>query len=142
MKKLMVLSAVMLITSCGFAQKMKESDVPVAVKTAFEKVYPNAEEAEWEKESSNYEVNFEIQDKECSVLLDSLGNLVETEVGISTGELPAIIISYIRQHYGSSKIKEAAVITDANGIIFYEAEVKGKELHFDSHGTFIKEIKE
>jgi len=42
----------------------------------------------------------------------------------------------------AKKIKEAAKITDAKGVVTYEAEVTGKDLIFDASGKFLKEIKD
>ncbi len=39
-------------------------------------------------------------------------------------------------------MKEAAKITDAHGVVTYEAEVKGMDLLFDSAGKFLKEVKD
>jgi hypothetical protein len=57
---------------------------------------------------------------------------------INTSELGEISIGY---KYLSS-IENRPKITDAKGSITYEAELKGKDLIFDSKGKFIKETKD
>lgn len=142
MKKTVVLMAAMLVTTFAFAQKVKESEVPAVIKSAFQKQHPNAKEVKWEKENSNYEAEFEMGETESSVLYDATGNLLESEVEIAVADLPKGASEYIQAHYKDQKNKEAAKITDAKGVVTYEAEIKGMDLIFDNTGKFIKEVKE
>jgi len=139
MKKLALMTVAGMITSLSFAQKLQEKDVPVQVKTSFQKQFPDAKETKWEKEKGNYEAEYEMKETDCSVLIDASGNILEKEVEISLIELPAKAKEFVSKNYSGQKIKEAAKITDAKGIITYEAEVKGKDLLFDSYGNFINE---
>jgi hypothetical protein len=75
-------------------------------------------------------------------LIDVSGNILETEVEIKIDELPAKAKEYVSKNYAGQKIKETAKITDSKGVVTYEAEIKGKDLIFDSNGNFIKEVKE
>ena len=52
------------------AQAVKESKVPLKVKTAFQKQYAGVA-AKWEKENQLYEVNFKKVIKQCRPLLIS-----------------------------------------------------------------------
>lgn len=142
MKNLSILLAVMFFASCSNAQKIKESDVPATVKTAFQKQHPDAKAIKWEKENGNYEVEFEVGETDYSVLIDASGNILETEIEISSDALPAKAKEYVSKNYAGQKIKEAAKITDTKGTVTYEAEIKGTDLLFDSNGVFIKEVKE
>lgn len=125
--------------SAAFAQK---SDAPAAAKAAFAKAYPGMSKAAWEKEDGNYEVSFENGGKKMSALYDAKGVLKESEVSIQVSELPAAVITYMNQHYKGINIKGAAKITKPDGSIQYEAELKGKDILFDSTGKFTKETKD
>lgn len=138
MKAIVITITGLLTFGTACAQSVKESDVPASVKTAFAKKYPNAK-AKWEKEDANYEAEFETGETDQSVVLDATGAILETEVEIKTSELPAAATEYISKNYKDAKLKEAARITDAQGVVTYEAEIKGKDLIFDSTGKFIKE---
>jgi hypothetical protein len=129
---LLVLSAL-----SGCAQKLAQKDVPAAVQQHFSKQFPGAQ-ASWEKEKDKLEGNFKQNGKECSVLYDMKGNLLESEVAISQQELPAAAVAYIQKHYAGKKIKETARITDAKGAITFEVEVSGKDVIFDEKGNFVK----
>jgi ABC-type transporter MlaC component len=142
MKKLILMMVAAMITSLSFAQKMQDKDVPAAVKTSFQKLYPNLKDVKWEKEKEHYEASFDLNKVDNSVLFDAKGNVVETEVEIELNKLPNGVMEYVKQHYAGSSVKEAAKITDAKGTVTYEAEMKGKDLLFDSNGKFIKEAKD
>ncbi|MDP3442950.1 MAG: PepSY-like domain-containing protein [Ignavibacteria bacterium] len=140
MKKLIFLLAAVASVSFASAQKVSDKDVPAVVKSTLQKNYPNAKELKWEKENSNYEAGFKIKQTDYSVLLAASGNIVETEVAIAITVLPTSVNTYVARNYPGKKIKEAAKITDAKGVITYEAEVNGKDLIFDNSGKFLKAI--
>ena len=123
----------------SFAQKVKSSDVPAAVKSALEKKYPDAKNVYWEKEHGNYEANWGGKSKEDnSVQFTPAGEFIEYVKAIPVSELPKEVNTYVKSHYKGAKITEAGKVTDAHGKTFYEAEVKGKDIVFDEHGNFVK----
>lgn len=131
MKKVLFLATVITVISC------KAQDVPSAVKTAFEKYFPNTTVKKWDKEDDDYEANFTKDGKPMSVIFDANGVWKETETDIQVTELPASVSNYIKTNYKGAGIKEAAIIETANGKMF-EAEVKGEDLLFDMDGKFLK----
>ncbi len=142
MKKLIIITVTILstgITAC--AQKLKEAAVPAAVKTAFAKQYPGAA-AKWEKEAGKYEAGFSKDGNTMSALFEPNGTMTESEKDIAITALPATVLGYVKENYKGKKIKEAAIITKADGTVTYEAEVNGKDVIFDSKGKFIKEMKD
>ncbi len=142
MKKLMLFVALMMGVSFGFSQKMKEAEVPAAVKSALQKQFPTAKDVKWDKEKNQYEASFDLNKADQSVLFDASGKIVETEVEIEMSQLPKGVTEYVKANYKGMNVKEAAKITDASGKVTYEAEVKGMDLLFDSNGKFLKEVKE
>jgi len=141
MKKLVLMTVAAMITSLTFAQKMQEKEVPAPVKTAFQKNFPQAKVEKWEKEGDNFEAEFELNKSEQSVLFDAQGIIIETEIEIEISQLPNGVLDYVKTNYKGQSVKEAAKITDTKGTVTYEAEIKGRDLLFDSNGKFIKEIK-
>ncbi|MDP2385804.1 MAG: PepSY-like domain-containing protein [Bacteroidota bacterium] len=143
MKTLMVLLATALSISFAQAQKLKEADVPAAIKEGFKKEFPNAKAKEWAKEGDTYEAEFTWNKVETSATFSTEGKLVETEAEIKITELPAAVAEYVKKNHPDHKITEASKITEAGtGKISYEAEIsKGKEeadLIFDAKGNFLK----
>ncbi len=143
MKKLMLLSAVgiSIFNFTAHAQKLDAAKVPASVKAAFATDFPGIA-AKWEKEKTNYEAGFKHNGNIMSALYDANGNKTETEMDIRISQLPSQVKAYITQHYKGEKIKEAAIITKADGQITYEAEVKGMDLLFSKEGKFIKIVKD
>jgi uncharacterized Zn ribbon protein len=142
MKTIFIVTAILLSGHTLWAQKVAKKDVPSAVQKAFSKGFPDATSVKWEKENGNYEASFEKKESEISVVYDANGTLLETETEISIKELPVSVLDYVKAHYKGQKIKEAATITDANGMVTFEAEIKGMDLIFDSKGSFLKEVKD
>jgi len=137
MKKYFIAAVILLVGNYASAQKLKDSDVPGVVKTAFDKQYPGTK-AKWEKEDGNFEAGFKKDGKVVSVVYSGTGALLETEVAIKESELPSASMEYIKSNYKGKKIKETAKITKADGTVNYEAEIGGKDVVFDSNGKFIK----
>ncbi|MEI6408104.1 MAG: PepSY-like domain-containing protein [Bacteroidota bacterium] len=122
---------VLFCASSMYGQKLKSADVPAAVKTAFEKAYPNATKVNWEKEDTGYEAEFKIGSKdEQSIVFDASGKWLEKEIEINKADLPAPVLAALK----GKRIKEASKITKADGTVLYEAEVKHKDLLFDGNG--------
>lgn len=126
----------------AYAQDLKKSNVPTVVKTAFLAKYPESSKykVDWEKEKANYEANWGGKSGEDnSALFTPTGSFIELVKAISINKLPANALAYIKKNKAKIKITEAGLVTDANGTVTYEAEVRGgKELVFDKEGNFIK----
>lgn len=138
MKNSILACLALLFTSFTIAQRVSEKDVPKIVKSTFLISYPDQTNVQWEKEKENYEASFTIGKTSHAMLLDSDGNIIETEEEISVKKLPAKALAYIQKSYKNKKIKEAAIIRDAHGIVTFEAQVTSIDLIFDKQGTYIK----
>lgn len=139
---MIVIASLSLGTGLANAQKLKESEVPAAVKAAFTKQFPNVKDAEWGKEETDFEAEFDQNKMETSLLIDANGNVLKTENEIEVSALPKAASEYVAKNVGGKKIKEASKITDAKGQVTYEAEVDDTDYVFDPNGTFIKTIQE
>lgn len=142
MKKSILLLAIGFISITANAQKMKEADVPAAVKTAFTKQYPAVKDAKWELENGKYEAGFDLNKVETSLLIDATGNIIETESEIKVSELSKTITDYCAKNYAGKAIKEASKIVDSKGVVTYEAEINKVDVLFTADGKFIKESKD
>lgn len=144
MKNIISTIALSLIISAAWAQKVKEAEIPSAVKDAFAKKYAGVKVEKWEKEDGNYEAEFDQGKNEMSAVFDPAGNFKQEEVEIKTSALPAAATEYCKTN--GFRCEEATKITDVSGTISYEAEVeKGKEefdILFDDKGNFVKKTAE
>ncbi|MFC6269722.1 PepSY-like domain-containing protein [Frigoriflavimonas asaccharolytica] len=138
MKKSAIVLSIIFALGAGTvtAQQMsKKDEVPVAVKNAFKKDYPQVKKVKWDDEHGTYEAEFKMGNKDMSVTYSKSGMKEETETSLKVTELPKSVISYVAQKkYG--KIKEAARIVKADGSVVYEAEVKSGDLLFNENGSF------
>ncbi|SFF42486.1 PepSY-like domain-containing protein [Thermoflexibacter ruber] len=142
MKKIAFLFVFIFCFQMSYGQKVKNENIPLAVKDAFQVLYPNADKVNWGKEGQNYEASLKMDGKEISVVFDSAGKLLGKEEDIEISELPANAREYLSKSFPKSKIREVEKKTNAQGIIIYEVEIKGKELIFDANGNFVKETKD
>ncbi len=122
----------------GYAQQLKESEIPALVKAKFVSLYPGTKNVKWEKEHNKYEAGFKQNKIETSILIDAAGNMVEIETEIAVSSLPQAVAAYVSKNLAGKKIKEASKIVTASGVITYEAEVGGVDYIFDANGNFIK----
>jgi Putative beta-lactamase-inhibitor-like, PepSY-like len=141
MKTHLMLIAFGLSSSLSHAQKLKEADVPATVLQAFQKEYPGTKAEKWEKEGVNYEVEFDLNKTETSVVYTATGAFVEKEVEIKASELPKFVLEYFEKNMPGKKIKEANITTTANGILTYEAEVEDTEYRFQEAVGLIEQEK-
>lgn len=136
--KIIIISFILFVLTYTIsAQKLKESNVPEAVKTAFTAMYPDANHIKWSMEDKKYEAEFKQYGVESSVLFETSGAYYQTETEIPKSSLPEAVREYVSKNLAGKKIKEAAKITDAKGTITYEAEVGGSDYLFDANGVFI-----
>ncbi len=135
MKTLSMTIAGLLIISCATAQKLKQSEVPVAVKESLKKHFPTIKAEAWEKEGANFEAEFDLNKVETSAVFDTNGYLIETESEIAISAFPQAATTYLATKYKGQKIKEISKITEANGKVKYEAEINGKDILFDEKGN-------
>lgn len=138
MKVTFVLSVVLFSLSAN-AQRLKESQVPEAARVALHKNFPAAAPVTWEKEKGAYEANWGgTSGEDHSVLYAPDGTFIETVEAIPVSQLPKPVAPYIKAHYKGARITEAGRVTNAQGVVTYEAEVNRKDLVFDKNGSFIK----
>lgn len=144
MKKALNLLAIFFaISMATFAQEKNEANrkitVPPLVKSAFYKKYDDAKHVTWEKENGNYEANWGGRSGEDnSVQFTPSANFIEIVKAIPLSQLPAPVFAYAKEHYKGAKVTEAGKVTDAQGKLSYEAEIKGKDVIFDEKGNFVK----
>src|SRR5436190_19416334 len=104
--KQITLFAFILMGAATQAQKLKEADVPAAVKAAFRKNFPNAKKVEWSKESAGaYEAEFKNGRMEQSSNFDATGKWLVTETEIKKSELPAAVQASIKKEFDGYELQ-------------------------------------
>ncbi len=147
MKTISTLFIAFSLVLAGYAQSVKENDVPAAVRNAFKAKYPQAKAEKWVKEGNNYETELTLNGKEYEVSFDAVGKWVETEKEIKSSALPqAVKDGLAKSKYSTWTIKEAVEIESPEYKLAYELELaSGKEkiaLYFTPDGKIVKEEKD
>jgi len=138
----------LLALSSGYAQaqKLKESEVPAAVKSAFAKRFSTVKQAKWSKENdSAFEAEFKISGIEQSANFDAAGKWLATETEMKKTDLPSSVQATLTKEFAGYTIEEAEKAETPAGI-FYEVEVeKGKatyELQISPDGKVLSKKEE
>jgi len=111
LKLLYVAMVVCVIASVVTYAGKGEQNLPLAVRTALEALYPNAEieEAEVEKEGLKiYEVELEQNDQEVEVAIAPDGTLLEVETEMTLQDLPEAVAEAIAEAAEGATIKEVS----------------------------------
>ncbi|MBP5381559.1 MAG: PepSY-like domain-containing protein [Bacteroidaceae bacterium] len=93
--------------ACGDDDDIKPTDVPEAVMTAFQDMYPGAV-AEWEKVAGGLlKAEFLYDAHEKDAWFEQNGTWVKTITEIATSELPQAIRDYISTTYPTGQIEDS-----------------------------------
>ncbi|WP_300492244.1 hypothetical protein [Flavobacterium sp.] len=148
----------------SFGQKNAKDEIilPIEVKAAFEKQYPNSK-ASWTREyrgdnddQLRYEAKFKGTKGNDLAVYDNLGNLKAFEASITLRDLPANATKYLKKGNFLNKVTEAVKVTDMDihpdsdidlnikKMITYEVGVvKGSQFYdlvFSDKGAFIRMV--
>ena len=121
-----------LIVGLAQAQKLKENELPKAVKESFTKLFPKAKEVKWSKENATeFEAEFEVNETEQSVNFDQAGKWLVTETEIKSSQLPSAVKSTITKEFAGYKIEESEKAETSDKGMFYEVELEKGELNYE-----------
>ena len=140
MEKVLLFLLGIAMSVSSHSQGLKAKDIPAPVKEALSKRFPAAAKVSWELEKGNYEANWGgTSGEDHSAQFTPSGVFIEIVDNIPISSLPAGVASYVSKHY-NTRIREAGKLTDAQGKLSYEVEIKGKDLAFGLNGKFEKEL--
>ncbi|MGN6164895.1 MAG: PepSY-like domain-containing protein [Flavisolibacter sp.] len=139
-KLLLMILPVFLSASFAFAQS---DDVPQAIKEAFTKQYPNAENVEYKDNLLNTWVNFTLNGDKMKANYKKDGQWENTEKDWSYDKLPAAVQDgFKKSKYADREIEETKVIYRAGGTERYRLKVKKnalekKYIFFNDQGQLV-----
>ncbi len=143
MKNLIVLFiTVSLFTGCAFG-----TEVPPAVKTAFDLKFAGATDIKWGKENkTEFEADFKLNGIVMSANFKEDGTWMETETTVSAMDIPAVVTSAIKAKYPNAIINGGEIKERAGKDMVYEVAVKGikgmDELVVSADGSSISDEEE
>lgn len=141
MKKLIFVASIMFYTLTGFAQDLKETEVPSVVLNAFKQQYAKATKVEWKQKANLYKVEFKVVKDDHELWFDKTGKAVKHKEEISSDQLPKEVTAAIAKDYKGYKIHDPEK-TDNAGVVTYKVELKSEsaEVHvtYDKSGKIVK----
>jgi len=143
MKKLFVLlSACLLFSLIGYAQTITPDKVPVPVKDAFAKKFPDATGVKYAMEKTDYEVTFKDKGVGMSANFNSKGEWLETETIMIQSDLPKEVLTSVATNFVGFTITEITKVEGPNNVLNYEMNLKkdkvGYEVKFSPKGEILK----
>ena len=139
-KFLLMALSVFLLSSFAFAQS---DDVPQAIREAFTKQYPNAENVEYKDNLLNVWVNFTLNGDKMKANYKKDGQWENTEKDWSYDKLPAAVQDgFKKSKYADREIEETKVIYRAGSTERYRLKVKKnalqkKYIFFNDQGRLV-----
>lgn len=128
MKNTLISLALLLVVSSAGGQKLKESEVPMAVRQAFAKQFATAKGVKWSKESeTEYEAEFKSSVGVQSANFDSAGKWLITETEVPAKSLPTAVQATLKKDFEKYKIEESENAETPDQGSFYEIELKQGE---------------
>lgn len=148
MKILLTITAfttVILFASCS-TQDIPSSKVPSVVLNTVVEKYSATNKIDWKKVDKRYEAEVKLNDStDVTFLIDDAGKIMQQKEDISRTEIPAAILTTIKNNYIDYLIDDAEKLAIGNKN-FYQFELEGsgkKDLNlvFTEDGTVTNEIK-
>lgn len=123
MKKIRIAALTLIATATMGAQDLKSSEVPASFTEGLLEVYPNAKDIEWERNGTDYKVEFEVGRMEHEVWFNKDGETVRVEKEITRSLMPKGLIDIINRDYAGYKI-DSVESTEKKGQTTYEVELE------------------
>ena len=112
---------------------------PVALVLNFNADFPLAKNEVWKNENGKVFVEFTSNDQKSYAVYDKHGKLVVSYVGMNVNDLPVISKSHLNSKFPNKKIKNAYMITDADGNQKILVELKNADnVIYAAEGYFLR----
>ena len=121
--------------------KVKDKDVPEAVKTAFQSQFANASDVEWKVKNGKYKAKFDMNGVEHMAELNSSGEVVSKAMKIPNDELPTLVSDAVKSSYANATIDDVYRV-EKGGQTQYLVKLDGspdKKLLYDAQGKLVKD---
>lgn len=121
--------------------KIKDKDVPQAVRSAFDNQFDKTTMADWKLKNGNYKVSFRQGLKKHIAEFSPAGELVSSGEKVEKDELPTPVGDAIKINYANSNIDEVYRI-EKDGQTQYLVKLEGnpkKKVVYDAEGKLLTE---
>jgi hypothetical protein len=126
------------------SQKLKEGDVPTAVRDAFKKLHPGISVTTWQKVKYDfYEAAYKQDNKDVIATFKGNGLLQRTKEEAGPGKVPDKIKNHAESLYPGFDITGFSMIRTPDKKLFYEVEMKKageeKSLIYNDNNDYLRE---
>jgi hypothetical protein len=140
MKSYIFWPCMLLFLGCSGLRAQAPITVPAAVKSGFNKIYPD-QQPRWNKEKRGYAAKFPEHGKSMVVHFNRMGHLTQRGWYIIFTELPEAAYNYLIKYYPGKTFTDILELENMKGGVIYKARLDGKEWVFNKKGIFIKKEK-
>lgn len=106
-------------TNLSFAQEISPGQVPSVVLNKFTKEFPKARSVDWEKEASNYKVEFELGwNVDHEIRYNSTGEITMHSHDISKKELPQAALNALNTEFNDFRVEDVKRIATGAEVVF------------------------
>ncbi|KQR91060.1 hypothetical protein ASG01_14315 [Chryseobacterium sp. Leaf180] len=144
MKKLVLACSIVALSFSQLsAQDIQSDNVPAAVRSSFQKMFPKASDAEWEMKGNLYEVDFETGalGDDHTAYFSKDGRLMKHEEEIANSNLPKTVSASISKSFAGYSVDDAKKITEGKKVT-YRTELKNGtqewKVAFDAQGRVLE----
>ncbi|HRO71398.1 MAG TPA: PepSY-like domain-containing protein [Chitinophagaceae bacterium] len=145
MKKTLLAALLITALSLGLnaqdGQKVKDADLPAAIKTSFQSEFPDARDVEWVLKDGHYKVEFEVKDVDNIAAFDASGKLLKKGIEIKQSELPAAVSSALQSAHAGKDIDDVYKM-EKDGTSYYLVKFDGNpktKVMYSPEGQEIKD---
>ena len=119
-------------------------ELPVAIKTSFESLFPKAMEVDWEEDETEYYLYFENEAHNTEAFFSKTGKWIQTNIFIEYAELPDPAKIFIEKHYKEDipyfeGILRIETPEARHYVVTFESEGAGINLLFADTGNLVAE---
>ena len=146
MKKMLFIAVISLLVGYGAKaqdddRKLKDNEVPEAVRSAFDRQFDNTMMVDWKMKDGKYKAKFNQGLKKHVAEFSSSGELLSKGEKIGKDDLPSPVSDAVKASYASSNVDEVYRI-EKKGQTYYKVKLDGnpdKKVIYDAQGKVIKE---
>lgn len=145
MKRIIGLLVLTLFAGTIFAQEISQRNVPAVVLNAFQVKFPNATDIEWKLEKGNYNIRFEVNNKENELLMSDRGIILQHLQDLYVSEIPKGVLETIKFKVAFFDVSDADRLDVGSKIsykIILKINEKNPEFMIDELGKLLKYTKE
>lgn len=118
----MIIALAIFATASTYGQDLKNTEVPATFTAGLLETYPNATDIEWQRDGTDYKVDFKVGELEHEIQFNKDGDKVSQEKEITKIALPQALAKAIKRDYADYKI-DKAYSTFTNGVTTYKVEL-------------------